>query len=185
MKKSVYLSVILVITLVLLAGCGPKHPQAKDVVGKYFVSEVEENDATGEEPKMVVSMEYDESFNSDLTFDLAGVLKMVLVIEDMDYSNMLTFEYGFTAAGTWGIEGEMLSQKVNNNEVSFNLISASATIEDDISLQAMDLLQQSFEAYFPEMANDLNMTAKIERLDTKEMILKPHDERHIKYMRVQ
>ena len=156
MKKSIYSSVILLIMLLLVVGCAPKHPQAKDVVGKYFVSEVEENEAHGEEPKMIVSLEYDENFQSDFTFNIAGVLKMVVVIEDMDYYNMLSFEYGIIAAGSWGLEGDMLSQKVNANEVSFNLISASATIEDDISVQALDLLQQSIEAYMPQMAHDLN-----------------------------
>ena len=81
--------------------------------------------------------------------------------------------------------GDELSQKVNANEVSFDLISYSATVEDDISQQAIDIMQQSIEAYFPQVAADLNMTAKIDRLDNKEMILKPHDERHIKYLRIQ
>lgn len=171
----------------LAASCDNLSSDEKKIVGKYYVAESEETEATEEEPAMTVSIEGTQEYRKDKTLSMDFVVKLLVEIEDEyeDYFNVITVEYRQCAEGTWEVTGKTLTERCDPRTVKFDFIKSSAIDNDEASKYVIKGIKQYADAYMAKIKKDLSNASYTITLQTdREMVLEDEDGEEITCMRI-
>ena len=152
MKATIQAWMMGLLTIALLANCGAQlNEQEKRMVGVWNNSGYDEDEETEEDYRRTRTYDNTFEYKADRTLIQTTVCNERVYVEEEDYDNIITFLWEITGTGTWSIEGNRITEKLNVCDIKLKEIRTA--VKKDNDMEYMSQLKVMVEDEIPDWKN--------------------------------